>query len=247
MGISFIPFNFPHIPRVHCIFQTRMGGHSTGDYGGGNISFSTNDDRALVLKNRLSLQKTIGHELSELYQVHGDNLIFDPKPISMEQAPIYEADGQATNKSGLGLIIKTADCQPILISHKKGTHIMALHVGWRGNACEFILSAVQRFCENYKILPKDLMAVRGPSLSPPMAEFINFNAEWKKDFAPWFSAQEKTMDLWGLTRHQLQQAGLEKSNIFGLDLCTYSMEELFFSYRKVKESGRQASVIWISK
>ncbi len=245
MDISYIPFQFPYIPRVKCIFQTRVGGVSKLAYGGGNIAFATNDDKDCILSNRLSLQKSIGHELSELYQVHGDNLVFEPEPISMEQSPRYEADGQATSKSGLGLIIKTADCQPILISHKQGTHIMALHVGWRGNRCEFIQSAVQRFCENYKILPQDLMAVRGPSLSPPRAEFVNFDAEWGKSFEQWFSIHSKTMDLWGLSRHQLQKAGVLPANIFGLDMCTASMNDLFFSYRMEKLSGRQASVIWI--
>ncbi len=245
MDISYIPFAFPNVPRVHCIFQTRVGGFSKNAYGGGNISFATADDKACVLKNRQSLQKTIGHELSELSQVHGDKLVFDPKPINMDAIPIYEADGQATSKCGLGLIIKTADCQPILICHKAGGHIMALHVGWRGNRCEFILSAVQKFCENYKILAKDLLAVRGPSLGPPMAEFINFDAEWGDEFKPWYSAQEKTMDLWTLTRHQLQQAGILPAQIFGLDMCTMTMDEQFFSYRKEKSSGRQASVIWI--
>ncbi len=246
MDISYIPFTFPNVPKVRAIFQTRVGGVSQNAYGGGNISFSTDDDKQCILKNRQSLEKTVGHNLSELFQIHGDNLIFDPEPIAMDALPKYEADGQATSKSGLGLIIKTADCQPILICHKAGGHIMALHVGWRGNRCAFILSAIHKFCENYNLLAKDLLAVRGPSLGPPMAEFINFDSEWGNEFKPWFSVHEKTMDLWSLTRHQLQQAGLLSANIFGLDMCTVSMNELFFSYRVEKQSGRQASIIWIA-
>ena len=52
------------------------------------------------------------------------------------------------------------------------------------------------------------------------------------------------MDLWGLTRWQLEQAGLLPRNIYGIDLCTASCNRQFFSYRCVKTSGRQASVIW---
>ncbi len=246
MDISYIPFSFPNITNVKCIFQTRMGGYSKGAYGGGNISFATADNREDVLKNRQSLQQTVGCELSELSQVHGDGLIFDPEPIGMEQIPKYEADGQATNKSGLGLMIKTADCQPILFCHKNGQHIMAIHAGWRGNRIEFIQSAVQRFCEKYTLLPKDILAVRGPSLGPQVSEFVNFESEWGQDFANWFNNIDKTMDLWSLTRHQLMQAGLLPAHIFGLDMCTYTMEKSFFSYRKEKLSGRQSSVIWIN-
>ena len=54
------------------------------------------------------------------------------------------------------------------------------------------------------------------------------------------------MDLWGLTRRQLQRAGLPERQIYGLDLCTASNNGQFFSYRREKRSGRQASLIWIT-
>ncbi len=245
MDISFIPFNFPKVKQVKCLFQTRVGGMSHGAYGGGNISFATADEPQNILHNRLSLQKQIGFNFSELHQVHGDELVFDPPPIKPTEKPIYDADGQATSQAGLALIIKTADCQPILISHNQGKHIMALHVGWRGNRIDFILSAIQRFCEKYELLPKDLLAVRGPSLGPQAAEFINFDSEWGQEYSPWFCKQKMTMDLWSLSRHQLNKAGISAQNIFGLDMCTATMQELFFSYRNVKLSGRQASAICI--
>ncbi len=245
MDISYIPFKFPKVSKVQCLFQTRVGGHSEKAYGGGNISFATADDKKAVLQNRISLQKHISYNFSELLQTHGDELIFDPEPIQIDHKPMHEADGQATQQKGLALIIKTADCQPILICHKQGTHIMALHVGWRGNRNDFILSAVQRFCDQYKLLPIDLMAVRGPSLGPSMAEFVNFDAEWGESYTPWFCKEDLTMDLWSLSQYQLQKAGLLVRNIFGLDMCTASMNELFFSYRREKLSGRQASAIWI--
>jgi copper oxidase (laccase) domain-containing protein len=53
------------------------------------------------------------------------------------------------------------------------------------------------------------------------------------------------MNLWELTRHQLAEAGLAPERIFGLDLCTKSREEDFFSYRRDKTTGRQAGIIWI--
>ncbi len=245
MDISYIPFSFPNVPNVHCLFQTRVGGVSNGAYGGGNISFATDDDPSLILQNRKCLQKCIGYDFSEVLQVHGNDIVFDPSPMQAEQQPIHKADGQATSKAGLALMIKTADCQPILISHNLGKHIMALHVGWRGNKNEFILTAVQDFCAKYQLQAVDLMAVRGPSLGPQMSEFINFNTEWGPDFKPWFCEQNMVMDLWNLSKHQLQQAGLLNHNIFGLDMCTATMNELFFSYRKEKLSGRQASLIWI--
>ncbi len=251
MDISFIPFSFPTIERVRCLFQTRPGGSSAKSYGGGNISFATNDNPSHVFANRRALQKAAGCPFSELSQVHGDVLIFDPvstPPEGFRHSPdlaLPEADGQATAKVGLALMIKTADCQPLLLAHKSGTAIMALHVGWRGNKKGFIAKAVAEFCEKYQVCAEDLFAVRGPSLGPQMAEFINFDEEWGADYVTWYTAVEQTLDLWALTRHQLQETGIPSRQIFGIDMCTRALYNLFFSYRYEKDSGRQASLIWI--
>lgn len=248
MAVTWIPFRFPGLRGVRCAFQTRPGGASHGPYGGGNISFAVGDDPACVVANRRDLCASLGvRALAELKQVHGDILKFDPSPVAPEAAPDTEGDGMATARPGLGLVIKTADCQPVLLAHKEGRHVAALHVGWRGNRRNFPGSGVARFCKRYGLRPQDLMAVRGPGLGPARAEFINFSAEWGENFAQWYSLRERTMDLWSLTRHQLLKAGLLPSRIFGLDLCTASMNEVFFSYRREKASGRQASVIWIEE
>lgn len=90
------------------------------------------------------------------------------------------------------------------------------------------------------------MAVRGPSLGPEKAEFVNFEQEWSAEFRPWFDPSSRTMDLWGLTRAQLLKAGLSARHIYSLDCCTFSLPEQFFSYRREKKSGRQASLIWMT-
>ncbi len=253
MGITYIPFSFPDIgptlKHVRCLFQTRVGGQCSGTYGGGNMSFATKETptntRRAILANRESLHGIVGYPMSELSQIHGDVLVFEPDAITARDLPRHEADGHATCRSGFALMIKTADCQPILIAHKNASHIMALHVGWRGNRMCFIEKAIKQFCAQYALYPKDLLAVRGPSLG--VAEFVNFEKEWGDAFRPWFEEGTHMMDLWGLTRHQLASAGLLPQHIYGIDLCTATLNALFFSHRKEHLSGRQASVIWIEK
>ncbi len=249
---------FPELPTVQCLFQCRTQAvctlsnndyitiHKNDTYFGGNISFATNDAKERVLAQRHALHAFVKYPICELSQVHGDAIVFDPTATLAEGLPIHEADGQATNKAGCALMIKTADCQPILFAHEGGKHIMALHVGWRGNRIGFIATAIKRFCKQYALRPQELMAVRGPSLGPAAAEFVNFSQEWGQSFAPWFTESTRTMDLWALTRHQLQEAGLMPSRIFGLDMCTKTMHQQFFSHRYEKKSGRQASLIYFT-
>ncbi len=252
MDITYIPFAFPALTaglaNVRCLFQTRMGGHCSGTYGGGNISFATTqtpqNTRGSILANRQSLHNIVGRPMSELSQVHGDAIIFEPKATAPDSLLNLEADGHATFHTNHALMIKTADCQPILITNTEGTHIMALHVGWRGNRINFIGSAISRFCMRYNLQACDLMAVRGPSLG--LAEFTNFDDEWGEDFRPWFHESTQSMDLWALTRHQCEHAGLLPQHIYSLDLCTATLNALFFSHRKDASAGRQASAIWIN-
>lgn len=250
MSVSYIPFVFPGVPQVRCAFQTRAGGVSLGEFGGGNIAFTVQDNPEHVIANRRNMLECLRPQgmtaWAELMQVHGDGFVFEPEPVACETPVTAEGDGMATARPGLGLLIKTADCQPILIAHKSGACIAAMHAGWRGNRCDFPITGVARFCERYGLEPHDLLAVRGPSLGPGKAEFVNFDKEWGAPYLPWFDASSKTMDLWGLTRHQLERAGLLARNIYGLDICTASNNEQFFSYRCARRSGRQASLVWIA-
>jgi copper oxidase (laccase) domain-containing protein len=237
---AFIPFAFPGLPGIGCAFGTRLGG-SIVPYPGGPSA-------AAAAVSRHSLLRGLGlADWSELRQAHGDSMLAAPAatPLAPDAAAplLPEADGQCSATPGLALCIKTADCQPVFLAHKKGC-VAALHVGWRGNRLDFPYAGARFFCAAYALDPAEVLAVRGPSLGPAAAEFVNFDREWGPGYAPWFDARHKTMDLWALTRDQLRRAGLLPRNIFGLDLCTRSLPDRFFSYR-LQDAGRQASLVWV--
>ncbi|MEW5774694.1 MAG: polyphenol oxidase family protein [Thermodesulfobacteriota bacterium] len=245
-ALSLIPFAFPGAPGVRCAFTTRSRGASAGPFGRGNLSFDVGDDPQAVMANRLALRERLGfREWRECRQVHGPDLAFDPEPGELLEGEEREGDGLATARPGLALCVKTADCQPVLLAHRSGKHVAALHVGWRGNVLNLPATGVARFCAAYKLDPADVYAVRGPSLGPGAAEFTNFEAEFGARFASWHDPATRTVNLWRLTHAQLLQAGLRHEHIFHLDLCTWELESEFFSYRREKVTGRMASVIWI--
>lgn len=243
----FIPFVFPGVLHVGCAFTTALAG-SMGLFntaaGAADARPEGGDDPA-ANRRRLMARLGIG-AWSEFRQVHGTGFLVDPAPTDPESVPEIEADGGCTARKDTALIIKTADCQPVLFTNKAGTAIAALHSGWRGNAADYPGIGLARFCESYGLDPEDVLAVRGPSLGPGAAEFIHFEAEWPAKFKPWFDEACRTMDLWSLLRHQLTQAGMRPENVFSLDLCTWSLPELFFSHRR-GHPGRQISAIWIKE
>lgn len=254
--MTVIPFSFPGLPNIQAAFTTRLGGVSQGPYAGANLSWEVEDEDARVLANRRILQRRLGFEQwFETRQVHGTEMVVDPEPPDagmdagpddISPRPTQEADGSATSRPGLALAVKTADCQPILLAHRAGRHVAALHCGWRGNRQAFPQKGVAAFCRAYGLRPEDVLAVRGPSLGPGASEFVNFDLEWGDDFRNYFNPETKTVDLWRLTRDQLLTAGLLPNHIFSLDLCTANLSDTFFSYRRDKITGRQVGLIWIA-
>lgn len=248
--IEAIDFRFPGLERVRCAFTTRKGGASQPPFDGANLSFDVGDDPLAVAANRRALAAQLGPELwCELRQVHGDVLHVEPASASLETfaacGAVLEGDALATARPGVALCIKTADCQPILLAHETGRFVAALHAGWRGNVLNLPGTAVTSLCARYGCRPCELFAVRGPSLGPEKAQFLNFAQEFGQEFLPFFDRRADTVDLWLLTRHQLERAGLAPESVFGLDRCTLSEPEAFFSYRAARKTGRMMSVIWL--
>ncbi|OGR34736.1 MAG: multicopper polyphenol oxidase [Desulfovibrionales bacterium GWA2_65_9] len=244
MGL--IPFRFPGLAGISCVFTTRRGGHSLPPFDGVNLSFDVGDAPTTVAVNRRQLAAGLGlSRWCECRQVHGDVLHIEPAPTPLGTAAVLEGDALATSAPGLALCIKTADCQPVLLAHASGRFVAALHVGWRGNVLDLPGSAVARLCAHYGCDPAGLFAVRGPSLGPQQAQFTNFATEFGAGFREFYDASAQTVDLWRLTRCQLEAAGLRPERIFGLDQCTQSNHQDFFSFRAARVTGRQMALIWI--
>ena len=245
MPLSYIPFQFPGVPNVACAFTGRA-------FGNVSLDFAAREQAPNAWEKTVQVRKSLAtvfgfQDFAEVHQVHGVHTIFEPVAQSPDEPARIDADGMATTCPGLALMVKTADCQPILIAHESGRYVMALHSGWRGNRQDYPRLAVLEFCERYSFKPSELWAVRGPSLGPAASEFTNFDTEWGADFQHWYDG--KNMDLWMLVRDQLASAGIQPRRILGLDICTYANPRDFFSFRQFCRNGhadgRQASLIWI--
>jgi len=244
--MNYAAFHFPGVNGVRAAFTAKDPNGRDLD-SQGNLSYALAENPKAVLANRLRLREELGFaDWHSLRQVHATRVVFDPQGSTLEATATTEGDGLATAEPGLALAIKTADCQPILLAHASGRFVCALHSGWRGNRAGFPATGVTAFCERYGLDPADILAVRGPSLSPASSEFLHFDLEFGPDFAGYFNPATQTVDLWRLTRDQLIQAGLKPANIFGIDACTYQNPG-YFSYRRDKTTGRQVGLIWIEK
>lgn len=219
-------------------FFGRKGGCSSGKFDSLNISFDVGDSDLNVEQNRAFILNEFSmDEIVAVDQVHGLNsYIYEESSIDKT------ADIIMTNTKGKLLLIKTADCQPVLIADPVKKACAAVHSGWKGSVLNVIGEAVDKMCKIYKSEREDLLASVGPSLGPCCGEFVNYKKEIPEKYRD-FMVGEYHFDFWGISRYQLVESGLSPLNIWVEESCTKCGSKDYFSYRKNRETGRQGAVI----
>ncbi|MGB0496518.1 MAG: peptidoglycan editing factor PgeF [Kangiellaceae bacterium] len=213
-----------------------------------NIADHVNDDSKKVAANRIQLNRDLGltKPLHWMQQVHGTQSVelLEHKNNNPENHLII-ADASYTQQSNLPCVVMTADCLPVLLTNKTGTWISAIHAGWRG-LCDGIIESTVK---HYNGENSDLISWLGPAISKKhfevgkevKDEFVNKNAAYAKAFES--HTKDKYMaDLYFIARHKITSLEIET---YGGEFCTYSDSEKFYSYRREKDTGRMASLIWI--
>ena len=141
----------PHLTDQHLAalagirhgFFTRQGGVSGGVYASLNCGVGSNDDPALVLRNRALVAAAIGaapEKLATPYQVHGTDAVVVEAAWQPGKGP--KADAVVTDRPGIALAVGTADCAPILFADAEARVIVAAHAGWRGALAGILEAAI---------------------------------------------------------------------------------------------------------
>ncbi len=156
-------FHADHIPFPHG-FSTRAGGVSAAPHLKSlNLGYGRGEGDATVKENwRRFLGAVFGEDdlshLASSPQIHSAKLSYAEKGGSYP-----EGDGFFTDRPGVILSVKIADCQPILLADPEKKIIAALHAGWRGTAAGIALRGVEAMV-SLGASPKRIVAAIGPSI-----------------------------------------------------------------------------------
>jgi len=90
----------------------------------------------------------------------------------LDAAPEGKLEGDAllTNAPGLLLVIRTADCLPVLLFDEPNQAVAAVHCGWRGTERRILEKAVRAMGEAYGSKPEEMIAALGPCIGPACYE-----------------------------------------------------------------------------
>ncbi len=239
-GIDWLEFDllqaFPHV--VHGVFL-RHGGASTGEFSSLNMGGSTGDDKESIKNNREKVQHLLSlKELVSSYQVHGDRVAFVPEDRHLDAG----CDGMITSEKNIGLMIKHADCQAAIFFDPLHNAVACVHSGWRGSVQNIYKKTIEAMKAKIGTRPSDLLVCISPSLGPDHAEFIHYKEELPPSF--WeFQTRPTYFNFWEISRWQLKEEGVLDHHIEMAQICTYANTSDFFSYRKEKITGRNATVV----
>jgi len=84
----------------------------------------------------------------------------------LEDAPAGKLEGDAvmTEVPGILLVIRTADCLPVLLADVGRHAVAAVHCGWRGTEKRILEKVVKSMAEAYGTRPENLRAALGPCI-----------------------------------------------------------------------------------
>lgn len=244
---SWLVPDWPAPAAVKSLVTTRVGGRSLAPFDSFNLGTHVGDQPEHVAANRQWLRE--GAELPSdpvwLTQVHS-TVCLDISSVIANTPP--EADAAATREPGTVCAIMTADCLPVLLCDEAGSVVGAAHAGWRG----LLSGVIEATAESMAQPGQRLLAWLGPAIGPDAFEV---GAEVRDAFVAEDAASESAFvarpgvagkwlcDIYALARLRLERIGVNR--IYGGNRCTYREAETFFSYRRDKQTGRMASLIWI--
>jgi YfiH family protein len=248
--------DWPDAPaNIGSLCTTRRGGVSPAPYGDGqgggglNLGVHVEDTAENVARNRTLLSTQLPAEPVWLSQVHG-TIVIDAAIAVDAEAGVPVADASMARQSGVVCAVQTADCLPVLFADTAGRVVGAAHAGWRGLAAGVLEDTVEAM---RTAGAREIVAWLGPAIGPAQFEvgqevldaFVARSAGAAAAFRPreGNSGGKYLADIYMLARQALARAGV--TSVSGGDRCTVSEQESFYSYRRDRVTGRQASLIWI--
>jgi len=179
------------------------------------------------------------------HQVHGRAI----HRIEAGSEPLVEVgpgDGLMTAAPGVGLLVWTADCVPVLLAAEGA--VVAVHSGWRGCAADIVGAAIERLGRDHRISPEDTWVALGPAVcggcyevGPEVLEALR---TFGLDETRWRDGNH--FDLRGFLTARLEALGVPAGNIETVGGCTVESPELASFRRDGEAAGRQWSMVFLN-
>lgn len=246
---------WPHL--THGVF-TRKGGVSRGPWASLNVGGTNGDDVQAVHRNHELMYGALEVDHARactVWLVHSADTVIVDGPVRGRKW-VALADGMITDRTGTPLVMRYADCTPIMLHDPVKGVIGLAHAGWRGTVTGIAASVVRAMVRAYRCRPADIQAAVGPSIGPQSYQVGEEVVEAVYDYFGALNGDSDTdplitrdpgdgtayFNLWAANQRDLLRAGVEQIEVAGI--CTAQNTDEFFSHRAEKgKTGRFGAVI----
>ena len=232
---------------VALAFTDRHGGVSSGPWESLNLGTSNGDDPDAVRGNHDRVAGAFGvpaDAMARMSQVHGDAV-----HVSDGTSPrIPVADALITTTPGLALLVRAADCLPVLMADTEAAVAGAAHAGRPGLACAVAPATVAAMRERGA---SAITAWLGPRVCGRCYEVPQAMRAEVAAVAP--SAWSETtwgtpaLDIAAGVRAQLEALGVDVVDLADAvgrsAACTLENEHLYSYRRQGRRSGRLGGLV----
>lgn len=195
--------------------------------------------RLLKQVHDTGIQIQVPQDVAEIPE--GDGwLLAGPGSPGAKAAPEGAGDGSLP-RPVVGVYV--ADCAPLFLWSSSRRAAGVFHVGWRGARHRMPSRAVESFHETLGVPPGELSASIGPRIGPCC---FRVGPEVSSLFRAGSSLDKEDghyLDLGAEISAQLQEEGVPAAAIAASGECTFCRSELFFSYRREKQSLRMLAFL----
>ncbi|MCX6401212.1 MAG: peptidoglycan editing factor PgeF [Propionibacteriales bacterium] len=225
---------------VDLAFTDRVGGVSAAPFDALNVALDGVDADASRAENlRLLLDDFApGDELCDLHQVHGATVeVVDAR----HRGGRPDADSIVTGSPGLTLMVRAADCVPVLLADPEAQVIGAAHAGRLGMVRGVVPATVARMRE---LGAERITAWVGPHICGACYEVP---AVLQDEVAAAVPASRATTS-WGTPALDIgagvrAQLAIDDVEVVDAGRCTRESPELYSYRRDGADAGRQAGLI----
>jgi YfiH family protein len=207
-----------------------------------------------VLENRRRTFSAFGRSpdsIHDVWQVHSAVVAVANGPRLANQ-PHMRADAIITDRPGVTLFMRFADCTPICLFDPVRRVIGLVHAGWRGTVRKVGAAAVAAMQTEYGVRPENILAGIGPTIGP---DHYQVGSDVVEQMTLAFGADASRLivrsenddpgvklDLWAANRLTLQMSGVR--HIETAEICTACATQDWFSHRaEAGKTGRFGAIL----
>lgn len=177
-------------------------------------------------------------QMIEGQQIHSNRIL----ALNSENSKMWRGmnvtgvDGFVTDQKDIALMLRVADCVPVLLYDPKRSIISLVHAGWKGAVSGIHVEALAQMEKRYESVPGQVKVWLGPCIKAPC--FVSevepdqiADPAWKPFIKK--SKNHWVIDLPGYITASLVAQGINPKHIKSDPACTFETDSLY-SFQKSK-------------